>query len=176
MTLRIDWTEYDDLTPRDRYDAVGKLIDEAKASVAAKRAEIAAGLASSYGYEQAAEILGISVKRVYALVKRWRELATTETTEYAVWDATIPGGRTLRDGLTTALGDAATSIDVDAVEEDYRAAINAALHDQGITLAGEIFYGPYPRPDHCGEDIAALVETVDLWEIVARHDADVTTA
>ena len=49
-------------------------------------------------------------------------------------------------------------------------AINEHLSPHGITLAGDKFAGPYPRPENAAEVIAEAVEDVDLWEIVARHD------
>ena len=169
MPLTIDWTEYDNLPPREMYDAVGKIIDDAKAAVAAKRAEIAADLAAQNGAQQAADILGISGTRVYQLVARHKANTAVTTTEYGVWDTAIPGGATLRAGLLAFLGDAAATTDVDAVEADYRAAINQALAPIGVTLAGDMLYGPHPRTMALAE-ITAIIEDIDLGEIVARHD------
>lgn len=73
MALHIDWTEHDTLTPREAYDAAGKLIDEAKAAVAARRDRIAHDLQQEHGAEEAASILGISKTRVYALAARYRD-------------------------------------------------------------------------------------------------------
>lgn len=176
MALHIDWTQHDGLSPREQYDAAGKLIDEVKALVAARRAEIAADRLHALGAPGASAELGISGTRVYQLAARHhRATRRAETTEYGIWDDTIPGGLTLRDGLVAALGDSADSFDVDAIAEDYRTAINTTLDDRGITLAGESFYGPYPRPAEARQEIAAAVEAVDLWEIVARYDPDSTT-
>lgn len=173
--LTIDWSQYDNLGPRARYDAIGGLIDETKAAVAAKRAEIAADLVDRTGAQQAADTLGISATRIYQLAARHRATTAAQTTEYAIWDDTIPGGRTFRDTLTTALGDTVDDFDLDAIDKDYRAAINTALDHLGITLAGEVFYGPYPRTTDAAE-IAAIVESVDLWDIAARHDTNPPTA
>lgn len=73
MALHIDWTEHDELTPREAYDAAGKLIDEAKAAVAARRDRIAHDLQQEHGAEESASILGISKTRVYALAARYRD-------------------------------------------------------------------------------------------------------
>lgn len=64
---------------------------------------------------------------------------------------------------------------------DYRQAINDAL-PHGVALAGDEFYGPYyeadrdfqgyPTDDDGRLDIAAIVEDIDLGEIVDRHDPD----
>lgn len=62
----------------------------------------------------------------------------------------------------------------DRIVSDYRDAIDAAL-PEGVTLAGDQFYGPYYEADWTwdGElDIAGLIEAIDLYEIVARHDPD----
>ncbi|MFJ8677286.1 hypothetical protein [Streptomyces sp. NPDC093589] len=73
MALTINWDEYDNLTPREQYDAAGDLIDEAKALVAARRCRIAHDLAQEHGAAQAAAILDISDKRVYQLAARYRD-------------------------------------------------------------------------------------------------------
>lgn len=175
MGLTIDWAEYDDLDPRAQYDAIGKIIDDAKAAVAAKRAQIAADRLQTIGAPAASAELGISGTRVYQLAARHRANTAQETTEYAIWDDTIPGGRTLRDTIDAVLGDSADTFDVDAIEEDYRSAVNAELDDRGIVLAGEVFYGPYPRPAEAREMIAGAVDAVDLGEILARHDLESTS-
>lgn len=68
----------------------------------------------------------------------------------------------------------------DQMVEDYRNAINDSLPD-GVTLAGDQFYGPYYEADYTwdgGLDITSLIEDIDLGEIVERHDPDLerTTA
>lgn len=73
MTLNIDWPEHDHLSPREAYDAAGKLIDEAKAAVAARRDRIAHDLLQERGAEEAATILGISKTRAYGLAARYRD-------------------------------------------------------------------------------------------------------
>lgn len=73
MTLNIDWPEHDRLSPREAYDAAGKLIDEAKAAVAARRDRIAHDLLQERGAEEAAGILGISKTRAYGLAARYRD-------------------------------------------------------------------------------------------------------
>lgn len=73
MALHIDWTEHNDLAPREQYDRAGDLIDEAKAAAAARRARIAHDLAQEQGAAAAAATLGISDKRVYQLAARYRD-------------------------------------------------------------------------------------------------------
>lgn len=176
MGLTIDWTAYDGLGPRARYEAVGKLIDEAKAAVAAKRAEIAARRLDVLGAPAAAAELGISRARVYELAGRHRVNTTRQhtgqRTEYGIWDSTVPGGRTVRGTIDAVLGDAAGAFDVDGIERDFRDAVNVVLDGRGIVLNGEVLHGPYPRPEEVADIIAALAETVDLGEIMARHDLD----
>jgi len=67
---------------------------------------------------------------------------------------------------------------------DYRAAINEAL-PHNVALSGNEFIGPfehapdawdgYPTTEDGDLDIAAIVESVDLSAIVARHDPDKQT-
>ncbi|MFI8872432.1 hypothetical protein [Streptomyces sp. NPDC055243] len=73
MALHIDWTEHDNLSPREAYDAAGKIIDEAKTAVAARRDRIAHDLLQEHGAEEAATTLGISKTRVYGLAARYRD-------------------------------------------------------------------------------------------------------
>lgn len=73
MTLNINWAEHNSLTPREAYDAAGDVIDEAKAAAGARRARIAHDLAQEHGAQEAAQILGISDKRVYELAGRYRK-------------------------------------------------------------------------------------------------------
>lgn len=64
-----------------------------------------------------------------------------------------------------------------AITADYRAAINAALPD-GVQLCGEEFYGPagdinldgYPVTEDGALDLDAIVQGIDFWAIVAKHD------
>jgi hypothetical protein len=73
MALTIDWAQHDSLTPREQYDQAGQIIDEAKAAAAERRARIAHDLMQQHGAQEAAEVLGISDKRVYQLAARYRE-------------------------------------------------------------------------------------------------------
>lgn len=61
-----------------------------------------------------------------------------------------------------------------AIVADYREAINTAL-PEGVTLAGDDFYGPCYEKDHTwdGElDIAAIIMDIDLGAIVEKYDPD----
>lgn len=71
--------------------------------------------------------------------------------------------------------------DVDGIAREFRETINAALPN-GVSLAGNEFYGPYYEADRGFEgyplsadgnmvDIAAIIESVDFWGIVERHVA-----
>lgn len=69
----------------------------------------------------------------------------------------------------------------DAMVDDYRQAIADALPD-GVSIAGNDFYGPYyaadkdfdgyPVDEDGDLDIAAIIADIDLGEIVDRHDPD----
>ncbi|MCP9947297.1 type II toxin-antitoxin system Phd/YefM family antitoxin [Actinomadura madurae] len=96
-------------------------------------------------------------------------MANTVTTEYGSWNTKSGTGLdTVTESVAAALGEHADDFDVDAIATDYAAAINEALADTGISLHGREFYGPYPRRDDVG--IRAIVEGVDLWGIVAKHE------
>lgn len=67
---------------------------------------------------------------------------------------------------------------IDDIERDWREAINEAL-PEGITLAGEEFYGPHDSdPDYTDEiqdcDIREIINAIDLQDIIERHDVDLT--
>lgn len=173
--LTIDWTTYDNLSPREQYDAVGRLIDEAKAAVAAKRAEIAATLMDRIGAQEAAETLGVSGTRVYQLAARHRATTTPVTAEYAHWAQVNDGSAQhyleyIREAIEAGGGNPG-EYDIDAIGDDYRDAIQAVL-PEGITFAREEFVGPYPPPAGAVGQLRDLVATVDLWDIVARHEKD----
>ncbi|MDJ0345231.1 hypothetical protein QMK19_03785 [Streptomyces sp. H10-C2] len=96
MGLTIDWTEYDNLSDKERYDAAGDLIDQVKAAVSAKRAAIADDLGAAHGDVRAADILGISRQRVGQLRTRHQQTvaqADPQSTEIA----SIIHGRTVHD-------------------------------------------------------------------------------
>lgn len=103
------------------------------------------------------------------------------TTDYGTW---ANHGDSTNVSVEASIADALSGGEADwreRVEEsgaaariaaDWRAAINAALPD-GITLAGNRFYGPYDdRPDVDIVDIVAVVAGVDLDAIIDRHDPD----
>lgn len=68
---------------------------------------------------------------------------------------------------------------LDRIKDEYRAAINAALPDD-IALCGDEFIGPwepedgefdgYPQDEDGALDFAAMVEDIDLAEIVERNE------
>lgn len=75
---------------------------------------------------------------------------------------------TLTDEVVCALGDFGNDYDVDAIVAEYRDAIQEKL-PEGVTVHGEgILYGPYdPRVEF---DPGAVMEAVDFWSIVERHE------
>lgn len=175
MGLVIDWTEYEKLTPREEYDAIGKLIDEVKAAVAARRAEIAHDVAMQLGDEDAGRVLGISRQRVGQLRTRHAQTLTRDETTYLEWAAANDAGARRFDGYVRQVmvggGLAPEAFDMDALLGDYRAAIEAAL-PEGVVFTGSAFVGPAPTPPGVHDEIRAAVASVDLWEIVARYDPE----
>lgn len=111
------------------------------------------------------------------------------TTGYGTWGNNVNNlSAGLADDIRTALGEFADDYDMAAIEADWREVINAALPDS-VTLTGDEFIGPaydkdkdwtgYPVQDvpagmedeYEGDlDIKAIVESVDFWEIAARHE------
>lgn len=90
------------------------------------------------------------------------------TTEYGTW-ANATGTATVEDYVATALGEHGDDFDAEAIAADLRAAVNEALPD-GVALAGNLFFGPYDTPAEERPNLREVVEGVDFWEIVARHD------
>jgi hypothetical protein len=179
MSLHNDWTEYDGMEPRQRYDAIGTLIDEAKSQVAAKRAEIAHDLATEVGPREAARILDVSPSRVYGLAARHRQAQAADTTTYMDWaDACDSSARRLPQYIRDLLEDSGIDVarmDLEAVRGEYRDAILAEL-PEGVEFTGAAFIGPAPVPSGIREEIRAAVARADFWEIVARHDPDAVSA
>jgi hypothetical protein len=104
----------------------------------------------------------------------------TTTTIYGTWTTRVePYSATFATSVYEALGDYADECDIDAIAADYRNAINEAL-PEGVALVGDEFIGPaydadcdfdsYPTDEYGRLDIKTIVESVDLWAIVAKHD------
>lgn len=103
------------------------------------------------------------------------------TTSYGDWNNRgDKWALTVEQSVIGAFGtEGADGFDFDAIVSDYRDAINAALPN-GVTLSGNDFYGPYHQAasdfdgypvDEDGHlDIKAVIDSVDLWKIIARHD------
>jgi hypothetical protein len=104
----------------------------------------------------------------------------TTSTSYGTWTTRVePYVANFATSVYEALGDLADDYDTDAIEADYRNAINEAL-PKGVSLCGSEFIGPaydadcdfdgYPTDEYGRLDIKTIVESVDFWEIVAKHD------
>lgn len=94
----------------------------------------------------------------------------TTTTEYGTWNNSADHTTaTLEDSVATALGEFADQYDVDAIVEDYRDEINESLKETGVSLHGNVFYGPHPKKD---VDIKAAVERVDFWKIAQEYEKE----
>lgn len=108
-------------------------------------------------------------------------MAYITNTSYGTWNNHVDQYSTgLEHTVTEAFGSyGPDDFDFDAIVSDYRNAINDALPDS-VTLAGDEFIGPayaddqdfdgYPMDEDGSLDIKAIVEDVDLWEIIARHE------
>lgn len=107
---------------------------------------------------------------------------TDTTTGYGTWanhgdSHNLSVAATIEDAFGTFSSD---GYNVDAIEADYRDAIDTALESAfpGLNLCGEDFYGP--ACDHCIEawstdQISDVIATIDLWAIIERHDSTTDT-
>jgi hypothetical protein len=96
----------------------------------------------------------------------------TTTTVWASWEQVDHTSLTVAEFIGRALTYFAADYDLAAIEADYRTAINKAL-PEGVSLHGQEFYGPAPKPEDADEQIQAAVSSLDqdvFWEIVARHE------
>lgn len=87
------------------------------------------------------------------------------TTEYGTWWNWMESA-TVENTVSAYVNGFEDDFDFEAAVSDYRAEVNAAL-PEGVTLNGNHFYGPYPRPE--GLDLRPAIEGVDLGVIVMRH-------
>lgn len=123
----------------------------------------------------AAHNAGISKNRIYTLTgvarttidRILKEPAVSIATTYGTWDnyTTDPYCETLEDTVTMALGADAPGRLINAVNSDYRQAINDAL-PEGIHLVGSTFTGTSGSE---GIDLKAIVDSVHLGDIINRH-------
>lgn len=100
------------------------------------------------------------------------------TTSYGNWNNRVEQySLSLDDSVETALNGEYTDEEVAAVTQAYRDAINAAL-PASVDLCGSEFYGyayeadcadqaDYPKDENGSLDLAAIVEGIDFWDIVA---------
>lgn len=79
-------------------------------------------------------------------------------------DFVIGNSYSVEEYVRENLGEYADDFDVDAIVDDFRNEINNTLDDDGI-LNGDEFFG-LSHPDL---DVAELVESIDFWAIVERH-------
>lgn len=94
------------------------------------------------------------------------------TIGYGFWNSSSGTGTDSIDDLVhKLLGEFVHEFDVDAIIDDFAQAIDAAL-PEGLSLHGGNFYAAY-YPHHRGWDgdldIAAIIESVDPWEIIPKH-------
>jgi len=100
------------------------------------------------------------------------------TTSYGTWVNHGAGEIDLETCVVVGLGDAVDDFDVAGLTMAYLNAINEQLEQTGtgVVLAGNEFYGPYPRTDGAEQVIAEAVEAVDFWELADRFDRSGTSA
>src|SRR5690606_12096627 len=176
--LTINWPALGTLPPREQLEALKSIEADINSELAAARRRVVGETVERHATQwewgaqsRAAAELGLTTGRVGQIYRQYRKEKTMTPYGTFIGNVADPGGAgSMRDYITTALGDHADDYDIDAITADYRDAINERLADQGIVLAGDEFYGPYPRIENAGETIADAIKDVDFWEIVARHD------
>ena len=97
---------------------------------------------------------------------------------YDIWNHVDRYNLTVEATITDAFGaDGADGFDFEAIVSDYRTAINAAL-PPGVALCGNEFITDCVFDCDCdcdaaagARDIKTIVDEVDLWEIIERHDS-----
>lgn len=119
---------------------------------------------------------GLAESRLYQIAKEGTTMQdATATTEIGTWATLGPSSSTvtIQGTVADAVGEFAADYDIDAIITDYRDAINAAM-PEGVSLHGQDYIvGPYRREGWTDEELAEVREaiaSVDLWEIVGRHD------
>ena len=178
--LTINWPALGTLPPRERIEALKKIEERINSELAAARRRVVGETVERHAAQwewgaqsRAAAELGLTTGRVGQIYRQYRKEKATATTSYGTINTMVPDAGTvtsLHDYVAGALGDHADDYNIDAIVDEYRDAINERLADQGIVLAGDEFYGPYPRPENAGEIIADAIKDVDFWTIVERHD------
>lgn len=96
---------------------------------------------------------------------------TYTTTSYGTW-YNHNRELTVTAGIVNALGDYGNEYDIDAIEAEYREAIDAVLPER-VVLVGDEFIGPAYADDKTWDgdlDITALIESVDFWAIAEKHE------
>lgn len=180
--LIINWPALNALPPSEQLEALKSIEADINSELAAARRRVVGETVERHAAQwewgaqsRAAAELGLTTGRVGQIYRQYRKEKekSTATTPYGTFIGNVadPGGAgSMRDYITTALGDYADAYDIEAIVDEYRDAINERLADQGITLAGDEFYGPHPRPENSRDTIAAAIGEVDFWTIVERHD------
>src|SRR5690554_5768191 len=176
--LIINWSALNSLPPREQLEALKSIEADINSELAAARRRVVGETVERHAAQwewgaqsRAAAELGLTTGRVGQIYRQYRKEKTT--TSYGTINTMVPDAGTvtsLHDYVAGALGDYADDYDIEAIVDEYRDAINERLADQGIVLAGDEFYGPYPRPENAGETIAEAIKDVDFWTIVERHD------
>jgi len=176
--LIINWSALNALPPSEQLEALKNIEADINSELAAARRRVVGETVERHAAQwewgaqsRAAAELGLTTGRVGQIYRQYRKEKTMTPYGTFIGNVADPGpASSLADYVASALGDYADDYDIDAIVDEYREAINERLADQGITLAGDEFYGPYPRIENAGEIIASAIEDVDFWEIVARHD------
>lgn len=77
---------------------------------------------------------------------------------------------TVEDTITDFCGEFANNINIPALANAFRTAINAALSDTGISLHGNHFYAHHAAPEDAHDLITSAIEGVDLSRLASDFD------
>jgi len=102
---------------------------------------------------------------------------TATTTEYGTFNAYAGdlASPTIEYGITAALDDYAHEFDIQAIADEYRAAVNQHL-PEGVTLTGDSLTGPAPFDYQLSETIpAAFAAADDQFIAIAEKHLKTTT-
>lgn len=95
---------------------------------------------------------------------------SSPATQICTWNSLFPYSFSPEADVHDVVCDYADDYDVEAVVADYVAAIDAALEGAGVTLCGELFFGPADHAEDIDGAIREAVESVDLMAVAERHD------
>lgn len=97
-------------------------------------------------------------------------MPSTPATQICTWNNLFPYSVSPEADVYAVIDGFEADYDVEAIVEDFRGAIDAALEGTGVMLCGELFFGPADHAEDIDGTIREAVESVDLMAVAERHD------